>query len=257
MGLLSFLRSQKIRMSKQHGFSLVELMVVVAIIGILASIAIPNYQRFQRKARQSEPKTVLAGIYTAQKVFNTEWGFGTTDLSQMGFDLEAGSNPVYNTGWNGQETSGDWNAVNCAATCTGNVAQYRGPRAGATAFTNTGEQVTQAANSKPATMQHDIDNSFPGGACACDPASTALAACQLACAVDTTGSACDDGAGGSAHGDCGFAAGLGGRAVPGDDNDNFNTITFTIGSIGNIGGGDPDAWTMSDQKALVNVQNGL
>jgi type IV pilus assembly protein PilA len=44
-------------------------MIVVAIIGILAAIAIPNFLRFQAKSKQSEAKTNLGGIFTAE----TSW----------------------------------------------------------------------------------------------------------------------------------------------------------------------------------------
>jgi len=50
----------------KKGFTLIELMIVVAIIGILAAIAIPNFMKFQAKAKQSEAKTNLGAIYVAQ-----------------------------------------------------------------------------------------------------------------------------------------------------------------------------------------------
>jgi type IV pilus assembly protein PilA len=55
------------------GFTLIELMIVVAIIGILAAIAIPNFLKFQAKARQSEAKTALAAIFTAQTAYYAEF----------------------------------------------------------------------------------------------------------------------------------------------------------------------------------------
>ena len=52
--------------NKEAGFSLVELMVVVAIIGILASVALPKLQIFMAKARQSEGVGVIGMIHTLQ-----------------------------------------------------------------------------------------------------------------------------------------------------------------------------------------------
>ena len=55
-------------------FSLAELMVVVAIIGVLASIAIPSFQSYRRKAYQAEAKSSLTHIYTAEQNFHSKWG---------------------------------------------------------------------------------------------------------------------------------------------------------------------------------------
>ena len=74
--------------SSQKGFSLIELMVVVAIMAILVTIAVPNFQRFQMKAKQQEAKSNLTALYTAQKAFHAEWSQYYGDFRDIGYNPE-------------------------------------------------------------------------------------------------------------------------------------------------------------------------
>ena len=66
-------------------------MIVVAIIGILAAIAIPNFLRYQATSRQAEARTNLGGIYVAETASFSNTG--TYDqFSNVGFVLSGGSN---------------------------------------------------------------------------------------------------------------------------------------------------------------------
>lgn len=66
----------------QKGFTLIELMIVVAIIGILAAIAIPQYQNYIARSQFSEAHTLLGGarVSIQEKVDSGE-GFAFADLS--------------------------------------------------------------------------------------------------------------------------------------------------------------------------------
>lgn len=72
----------------QGGFSLVELMIVVGIIGILATFAIPRFERFQAKARMAEAKNTLSHVYTLQEAYKLDAqvyrGFGGAGFGQCG-----------------------------------------------------------------------------------------------------------------------------------------------------------------------------
>jgi type IV pilus assembly protein PilA len=82
----------------QAGFSLIELMVVVAIIGILAAIGIPQYSKFQSRARQTEAKSALSALYQGEASFLGEWNQYSTDLRNIGFGV-TGTNLRYYTGF--------------------------------------------------------------------------------------------------------------------------------------------------------------
>lgn len=74
------------KLHDNKGFTLIELMIVVAIIGILAAIAIPNFLKYQAKSKQSEAKTNLKGIFTSETAYFSEANsYGPLDV--VGFAL--------------------------------------------------------------------------------------------------------------------------------------------------------------------------
>ncbi len=90
--------NKKSQLTNALGFTLIELMIVVAIIGILAAIAIPNYQRYQARARQTEARISLSGIYTAEQAYAVDAGSFTSCLNRIGFVL-TGNSRFYTTGF--------------------------------------------------------------------------------------------------------------------------------------------------------------
>jgi type IV pilus assembly protein PilA len=77
------------------GFTLIELMIVVAIIGILAAIAIPNFIKFQARSKQSEAKANLKAMFTAEKAFFQEKDRFSSYVGEVGFAPERNNRYSY------------------------------------------------------------------------------------------------------------------------------------------------------------------
>ena len=98
MKKLKWLSHNRFIPGNDQGFTLIELMVVVGIIGILVSIAAPNFQRYQSKARQSEAKIALSAIYSGEKAFYSEYAAHIGDFGAIGYTPE-GIKRMYSIGW--------------------------------------------------------------------------------------------------------------------------------------------------------------
>ena len=99
-----------VRVNKNSGFNIIELVVVVVIIGILSALAIPQYNKTVERSRQTEALTNLAAIRGAQTRLYLEKATYTENFADLDIDDPAATNGYF-----------DYNAVN-STTATGIIA---------------------------------------------------------------------------------------------------------------------------------------
>ena len=84
--------------SKSHsktGFTLIELIMVMAIVGVILSIALPSYKQSLYKARRAEAKTLLLDLANRQEQLMLDSSTYTTDLAQLGYSEDKADDRLY------------------------------------------------------------------------------------------------------------------------------------------------------------------
>ncbi len=84
---------KKKKKNTKKGFTLIELLVVVAIVGILAAIAIPQFQRYRERAFDARAQSDLRNLMTAQEAYfvdNESYTSTLNDLANFGFRPSSG-----------------------------------------------------------------------------------------------------------------------------------------------------------------------
>jgi len=168
----------------QKGFTLIELMIVVAIIGLLAALAIPNFIRFQARSKQSEVKANLKSLFTAERSYYQEKDAYSECIKKIGFNPERGNRYHYSVNSAGDTEA--CNSVEARATAAGvtastdaevNADTFKyGTGAGITAVAAAaatvtyapiqpfGTNITVVANLVGITASYDSNASFGGSA---------------------------------------------------------------------------------------------
>lgn len=110
------------RAQSKDGFTLIELMIVVVVIGILAAMAIPRYNVSAHRSKEKEADVFLSQLYRLQEVYRVEYGVPATsssDLEKVGL----GTPTLRNYTWDGSvaiplclASNGAWNSRQIDAT---------------------------------------------------------------------------------------------------------------------------------------------
>lgn len=118
------------RLNRTDGFTLIELLVVVLIIGILASVALPQYQKAVEKSRSAQALTLLKSVGQAQEAYKLANGDFATSFDELPVEIAWTGNTPWLTSGEASATrsNADWSIQ--LVSWSGHAAVYIGRLAG-------------------------------------------------------------------------------------------------------------------------------
>ena len=125
-----------------RGFTLVEVMIVVAIVAILSTIALPSYEAYIRKTRRTDAKNALLDLATRQEKYYSINNKYTPTLTDLGYS-NANSSPVYSSGNSYYDLTVTANATTFKGMATPKGPQLKDAECYAFTLNNTGAKGNQ------------------------------------------------------------------------------------------------------------------
>lgn len=113
MGYAKQMKSHEARVYKCKGFTLIELVIVVAIVGILAAVAYPSYVEQVRKGKRADAQSALMDAVNRQEQYFLDNKTYTTDMKALGYSADPVPTP-----------DGDYSIDAVAGTCGDIAACY-------------------------------------------------------------------------------------------------------------------------------------